>query len=170
MHGRGAAADAAVPAADQPQRPRPSQGSCRPGGRTATPAPRTLTERLQRADPEELQERIDAALDRLERLGKQLGGRVGFELDRSQYPLTLPGEWLADQGSTVRCVRSWRRLSPEGTRDCICPRAGMPAPFVIGAADMLAAAISDLRSGGQPCQKVRARAKHELLAYALLVE
>ena len=33
-------------------------------------AKRRLTERFLRADPEELQERIDAALDRLERLGK----------------------------------------------------------------------------------------------------
>ena len=33
-------------------------------------AKRRLTERFLRADPEELQERIDAALDRLDRLGK----------------------------------------------------------------------------------------------------
>ena len=33
-------------------------------------AKRRLTERFLKADPEELQERIDAALDRLERLGK----------------------------------------------------------------------------------------------------
>ena len=80
--------------------------------------------------------------------------------------MTLPGEWLADQGQ----YGTLRSIVAEGTRDCICPRAGMPTPFVIGAPDMLAVAISDLRSGGQPCQKVRARAKHELLAYALLVE